>query len=145
MTAKEYLSQARLLDARINSKVEQVARLRAKITNGVQRFSDMPHGSGVTDWTETVAKVAALEDEINAEIDRLVDLKREIAGAIAAVPNATYRDLLENRYLTGWGWARIADEMHYGRTQIWEMHGRALNYIYTKTESPNTTEHPPVL
>ena len=42
MTAKEYLSQARNIDQRINDKVAPVSRLRDMATNVSVIISDMP-------------------------------------------------------------------------------------------------------
>ena len=42
MNAKEYLSQAMYIDQRINSKLEQVTRLRENVTNCTATLSDMP-------------------------------------------------------------------------------------------------------
>ena len=46
MTTKEYLSQAYRIDQRINSKLEQVASLRALATKATSTISDnLPSGS----------------------------------------------------------------------------------------------------
>ena len=42
MNAKEYLSQVMYIDQRINSKLEQVTRLRENVTNCTATLSDMP-------------------------------------------------------------------------------------------------------
>lgn len=42
MTAKEYLGQARFLDMRINSKIQQVASLNELATKCTATISDMP-------------------------------------------------------------------------------------------------------
>ena len=42
MTAKEYLGQARFLDTRIDSKIQQVSRLRDLATKCTSTLSDMP-------------------------------------------------------------------------------------------------------
>lgn len=143
MTPKQYLSRARTLDGEINSKLEQIARLKAQLTRCTQAFSGTP-GGGPHDWTDTVARIVGLEAEINADINRLIDLKQEIKAAIEAVDNPTYRQLLELRYLCGMSWQRIADEMHYDRKSVWRIHGRALNAIELP-ESCHTMPHSPVL
>lgn len=54
-----------------------------------------PHDK-VGDLTE---KILTLEAEINADIDQLVDLQREIKRRIAELPNPVHRDILEKRYI----------------------------------------------
>lgn len=48
---------------------------------------------------DVIIKIVDMESEINADIDRLVDLKKEIAGVIHRVSNLEYQTLLELRYL----------------------------------------------
>lgn len=135
MTARDYLSQARVLDQAINARLERIVRLRALVSGRAARTDGMPRGSagsaGSTffDWTDTVVKIDEMERALDRDIDRLIDLKREIAEAIAAVPDMRYRTLLEYRYLCGWSWARIARAMHYGEDWVRHAHGWALKQV----------------
>lgn len=44
-------------------------------------------------------KIIDLEDGLKKDIEKLVDLKKEIMGVIHTVPNVEYQMLLEKRYL----------------------------------------------
>ena len=92
MTAKEYLSQAYRIDQRINSKLEQVSSLRELSTKATATFSDVPPSGtrNVHRLEDVILKIVSLEEEINHEIDRLVDLKREIHTVIGEVRNPEY-------------------------------------------------------
>ena len=81
MTAKDYLSQAKYLDTRINSKIRQVADLNDLATKATTTLTGMPHNPnhGRSTMADCVAKIVDLQAEINADIDALVDLKRDIA------------------------------------------------------------------
>ena len=135
MTARDYLSQARQLDAAIDARLERIARLRALVSGRAARTDGMPRGGGAGsagsafDWTETVIKIDEMERALDRDIDRLIDLKREIAEVIAAVPDMRYRTLLEYRYLCGWGLPRIARAMHYSEDRVRHIHGRALQMV----------------
>lgn len=129
MTAKDYLSQARVLDQAINARLERIARLRALVSGRAARTDGMPRGGAGVDWTETIIKIDEMERALDRDIDRLIDLKREIAEAIAAVPDMRYRTLLEYRYLCGWGWRRIARTMNYSEDWTRHAHGRALQMV----------------
>ena len=109
MTAKEYLSQARYLDMRINSKLDQIESLHALATRCTSAISGMPHSPnhGGSPMADAICKIIDLESEINADIDRLVDLKREIVGVIKSVNNIEYQTLLEKRYLCFMHWEQI--------------------------------------
>ena len=128
MTAKEYLAQAFRLDQRINSKLEQVSRLRSmamKATGSFQaeRISGTKQHSPME---SSLVKVIDLEYEINDDIDRLVDLKREIANLIDRIGDPSYRLLLEMRYLGGNTWEDISIRMGYDLRWVYRLHGKAL-------------------
>ena len=131
MTAKEYLSQARFLDNRINSKIQQVSSLNELATKCTSTISDMPHSpnKGNSTMADAVCKIIDLQEEINKDIDRLVDLKREIMGVIKAVPNVEYQTILEKRYLCFISWEQIAVDMNYSMQHIHRMHSSALKEI----------------
>ena len=87
MKAKEYLSQAYRLDQRIDAKIEQVMSLRNLAAKATSTLSDaMPSGTrNVHRMEDIIIKIIDFENEINADIDRLVDLKREIMRVIKAL------------------------------------------------------------
>ncbi len=128
MTAKEYLSQARYLDMRINSKIQQVASLNDLATKATSALTGMPHSPNHATSTmeEAIAKIIDLQSEINNDIDRLVDLKRDISGIIKAVGNTEYQTLLEKRYLCFLSWEQIAVDMKYDLRYLHKLHSRAL-------------------
>jgi len=87
MNAKDNLSQAFRLEQRINSKVEEVASLRKLVTKATasihaERVSGTKQHNPIE---KVIVKMIDLEYEIDADIDRLVDLKREIIGVINSV------------------------------------------------------------
>ena len=63
MNAKEYLSQVMHIDQRINSKLEQVTRLRENATNCTAALSDMPRpdSPNIQRIEETICKIVDLE------------------------------------------------------------------------------------
>ena len=136
MTAKEYLSQARFLDDRINSKIQQISSLNELATKCTATISDMPHSpnSGGSTMADAVCKIVDLQEEINKDIDRLVDLKREIMGVIKAAPNVEYQTILEKRYLCFISWEQIAVDMNYSMQHIHRMHSSALKEIVVPKE-----------
>ena len=137
MTAKEYLGQAYRLDQRINSKLEQVLSLRELTTKATATMSDMPGGGSrnVYKMQDIIGKIVDLENEINADIDQLVDLKREMVAVIKAVESPEYQTLLELRYLCFKTWEQIAVDMGYSLAYTFELHKKALKTV----KIPRTT------
>jgi hypothetical protein len=128
MTAKQYLSQAYRIDQRINSKLEQIVSLRALAAKATSTLSDTPPSGtrNVHSMEDTIAKMVDLENEINADINTLVDLKREFVFIIKKISNPEYQTLLELRYLCFKTWEQIAVEMGYDLRYIHKLHGKAL-------------------
>ena len=131
MNAKEYLSQVMYIDQRINSKLEQVTRLRENVTNCTATLSDMPRPDSPNKqrMEETICKIVDLEREINADIDRLVDLKAEARKAINAVSDPVQQLILELRYLCYKPWLEIAETIGYSEATVYRLHGEASKNI----------------
>ena len=78
---------------------------------------------------DAVCKIVDLQNEINRDIDRLVDLKRELVAAIKAVENTEYQTLLEKRYLCFQTWEQIAVDMGYNVRHLYRVHEEALEKV----------------
>ena len=131
MTAKEYLGQAYRLDQHINSKLQQIEVLnsltqRVTVAYGGEVVS---HTRNVTSMQDTIDRLMEAEKELNQEIDRLVDLKAQIAQTINQVHNDSYRLILEKRYLCFQSWAQIGADLHYTRRWLLTMHDRAVDVV----------------
>mgnify|MGYP001428356928 FL=1 len=131
MTTKEYLGQAYRLDQRINSKLEQIASLNELATKCTGALTGMPRNPnrGTSTMADAVAKIVDLQAEINRDIDRLVDLKREMVRLIKAVDNTEYQTLLELRYLCFKTWEQIAVDMGYNVRHVYRLHDEAVENI----------------
>jgi len=131
MTAKEYLGQAYRLDQRINSKLEQVASLNDLATRVTTTLTGMPkhHNPSGSTMADTVGKIVDLQADINRDIDRLIDLKRNIVSSIRTVGNTEYQTLLEKRFLCFETWEQIAVDMGYSIQHIYRMRDKAIDGI----------------
>lgn len=131
MNAKEYLSQAFHIDQRIDSKLAQLAKLRASATKCTATLSDMPRSDSPNQQQLeiVVCKIVDLERDINADIDRLVDLKAEARRVISAISDPDQQLVLELRYLCYKEWLEIAEALGYSEAWIYKLHGRALKNV----------------
>ena len=134
MKAKEYLSQAYRLDQRIDAKIEQVMSLRNLAAKATSTLSEIaPSGTrNVHRMEDIVIKIIDFENEINADIDNLVALKREIMAAIRSIHDPDYCTVLELRYLCFKPWEQIAVEMSYGIDNVYKLHRMALKMLETQ-------------
>ena len=78
---------------------------------------------------DVIAKIVDMKAEVNAEIDRLVDLKRDIMEVVNAVDDPELQTLLELRYLCFKDWPDIAFEMHCSESNVYKVHSRALQAV----------------
>lgn len=133
MTSQEkikWLSRCKDIDRKIQSKCDEVSVWMSRATKITSTISDMPKGGQQENKTETtVEKIMQIDAEINREIDELVKIKAEVRSAISAVPNSTYREVLERRYIRGQKWEQIAVEMAYEYHYVCRLHGKALEML----------------
>ena len=128
MNAKTYLSQAIILDQKINSQLEQLEHFKAlsqKITTSY-RSEKVTSSKDKSPMESAIIKLAMAEEKINMMIDSFVDLKDEISRDIEKLGNHEYKMLLELRYLCFNSWDEIARKMHYMSSYIQKLHSRAL-------------------
>ncbi len=131
MNALVYLQQAYMLDQQIQTKLHQISSLRS-LAETMQSYTGnepVKHTRNVTALEDSVIKIMEQERELNEEIDRLVDLKKEILDVISEVKDMNYRLVLEKRHLCFESWPRIGEEM--GHTDRWaqQKHVAALRVV----------------
>lgn len=132
MTAKEYLGQVSGIRVEIGALEEKIMRIRARLETGrLSSLTGMPRGGQGVDWADVVSQLTELEEQLKERVRCLTALEKEIMDTIASVPDPTCRAILEYRYLNGWEWHRIARRMHYSRSQLWNLHKAALEFILT--------------
>lgn len=136
MTAKEYLKQAYRLDQKINSDIAEAQMLRQMASSvGSSGFEEHHNPNRPTEapFVRCLEKVWKLEQKINVEIDRLVDLKEQIRTVIDKVENADEQMVLRYRYIHNWTWERIGNELYADERTIRRWHESALQHV----EVPN--------
>lgn len=140
MTAKQYLRQAYRLNDLINSDLAELEQLKVLSTSvSSPNLSGMP-GSGTrkqeAPFVNAVMKIIELEKVIDAEIDRFVDLKKEIRDVINKVPDNSQKLVLKLRYIQFLKWESVASEMDLSLKQVHRIHNEALKNVklpYTET------------
>lgn len=129
--AKKYLSQAFGLNQRIESKLGQIEELHDLANKATVTYSDMPKNpnKGHSRMEDCICKIIDLESEINQDMIKLVELKKDIIGRIKAVESTEFQTVLELRYLSYMRWEEIAIELGYGIDNVFRLHRNALDEI----------------
>lgn len=130
MTAKEYLQQLERADVIIEQKMKEQADLEelSKCVRAIDYCKDRVSSSGTGDapFVNPVLKIVMLEQEINAEIDKYVDLKRKITGEIQSLQDPQFIKVLFKRYVEYKGFDKIAVELECSERNVYTIHGQAL-------------------
>ena len=131
MTTKEFLNQAYRIDQRINSKLEQIISLHELATKATSTLSYVPV-SGTKSQSrmeDVITKIVDLETEINKDIEKLVEIKKNIVSTIKKIQNPELQTLLELRYICFRTWEQIALEMGYSIQNAYKLHDRAIKIL----------------
>lgn len=127
---KEYLWRYR--DAlRSQQAIErEIEQLRLdKMCPAALQQDGMPHGSGCSDLSSYAAKVDELMRELKEQMEKKIDIRREITQKIDAMPNKAESLLLRYRYIHLLSWEEVAAKMCYGYRNVIKLHGKALRHI----------------
>lgn len=127
---KEYLWKYR--DAlRSQQAIEkEIEELRLnKMYPGSLQQDGMPHGNGCGDLSSYAAKVDELMRELKEQMEKKIDIRREITRKIDAMPNETESLLLRYRYIHLLKWEEVALKMEYSWRNVMKLHGKALEHF----------------
>lgn len=132
---KAWLLQYRSLDRQIDRLEKEKNEWIERATKMSAPSDGMPHGSGVSDTVGfAVSKATDLAAEIDREIDKLADLRREIEAAIRTVDDRVLYELLEYRYLDCMRWEEVAEAMSRDIRWIFRLHRKALSKLTIKSQ-----------
>lgn len=129
------------MEHKLQRILEELEQWKSKAQKVTRAFDGVPGGGGGDLLPQCVGKIMELEEELSAQIDRMVDKRREIEGAIAAVPNPQQQEVLSLRYIEGLSWEDIAERLKYDVRHIRRIHGRALQAMQLPV-SKNVLECP---
>ena len=128
-TKKEYLQSYRyavIAETQIKEEIDQL-RMDKMFPGLVQ--DGMPHGSGGSDLSAYAAKLDELLIELKDQMDKRIQLRREIVKKIEAMDSETEKAVLRYRYIHMLKWEEIAVKMLYGYRNVLKVHGRALEHF----------------
>ena len=130
MKAKEYLNQIERMDAKINTRLEEVERLHtlATKTTAVLGGERVQSSGSQQKMADCVTRIVDLKREINAEIDRFVNYKQNALKIMDKYCDPDCINLLYYRYFQYRSWEQIAVDLNC--TYKWVcggLHQRALS------------------
>ena len=130
MTAKEYLNQARHLDALINCRLREIDYWK-ELSSSVSgmRFDGMPHSPNrptEAPFVRCLEKIDEIQRSVEDKIAYLVRLKEEINTAIDKLESRDEQLVLRYRYLDDCTWEEISRMLNVSLRTVHRIHGSAL-------------------
>lgn len=130
MTAKEYLNQARHLDALINCRLREIDYWK-ELSSSVSgmRFDGMPHSPNrptEAPFVRCLEKIDEIQRSVEEKIAYLVRLKEEINTAIDKLESRDEQLVLRYRYLDDCTWEEISRMLNVSLRTVYRIHGSAL-------------------
>lgn len=148
---KEKLMEYRETEKEIDSQIERLERLQAKMYGvGSPQLSDMPKPTGVAG--DRISGLIAQKDELESKIRKMIndhtDQRNRIESLVCKLRKADQKTVIRMRYLDGEKWCDISEvlfssrddyegkEDNYLRT-VGNIHGRALLNIAKLIDKEN--------
>ncbi len=134
MTAKEYLRQIGVLNAKICRRQKQVEELKelAMSTGSVIGGDKVQSSPSDDKMSRAVVRWVDMQGEVTETIDELVRTKDRIIYEIHQLDDERYIRILEMRYIDQYTFEQIAAKMHMDIRHIFRLHGYALQEFTRK-------------
>ena len=128
--ARDYMRTYRSMEYSIESRMEQLRRMRARLYGLTKELTDMPRGGSQADWTDLSAQCIEMEKDLADEIRLMRARQAEIRNAIALLPNERWQSVLNLRYIAGYGWDTVAMKMGLDSKYVIQLNREALGKIH---------------
>lgn len=132
MTAKEYLNQARHLDALIHCRLREIDYWR-DLSSSVSgsRFEEHLNPNRPTEapFVRCLEKIDEIQRCVEEKVAYLVELKEEINAAIDKLEDRDEQLLLRYRYLDNFTWEEISHMLNVSLRSVHRIHSMALQHF----------------
>ena len=132
MTAKEYLNQARHLDALIHCRLREIdywRDLSSSVSGSSFEEHHNPNRPTEAPFVRCLEKIDEIQRNVEEKVAYLICLKEEINKAIDKLENRDEQLLLRYRYLDNCTWEEIAAMLNVSIRSVHRIHGMALQHF----------------
>lgn len=132
MKAINYLKKIEMMDARINTRLQEIESLQALATKttAVLGSEKVQSTGSQSQMSDCVDRIVDMKEQLNADIDKFIDYKNEVFKLMDAHCTPDCVILLYAKYFRYKDWDAIAKEMEF--TYKWVsggLHQRALSQV----------------
>lgn len=125
---KEFLHKGILINKLITAyvyEVDSLKKLRQNIASS--RFFEIVEGNTKNNKIKEInSKIITLENIINEDIDKLIDVKNEIRKFINNINDEELLSILSLKYISFNTFEQIAEILHFSERQIYRLHKKAI-------------------
>lgn len=129
MTAKDYLNQARHLDALINCRLREIDYWR-DLSSGISGSNCHPHYNPnkptEAPFVRCIEKIDAIQRDVEEKVAQLIALREQINSRIDRLENHEEQLVLRYRYMDNFTWEEIERMMNVSERTVFRIHGNAL-------------------
>ena len=141
--AKVFLMRYRALCGRVDALQRAIDEAMQRAMNTSITLKEIKVLSSPAEHDPMARDVATAVDAceiLYTEKEKAQDALREILSAIDCLKDERQKELLTRRYINGSGFEDIMIAMHYEKTQMYVIHGRALVEVNKWLERRNKSE-----
>ena len=128
MTAKEYLWHVRDAEQELRQLEMEYKQARDDMLHlkAIEYDKERVSTSRIGDLSDAIAALEQYAEDVNAQWERLIGLRKAAKVLIDRVPDGRYRAILLGRYLYGQSWEQVAVGLGYTYRHVLWMHSKAL-------------------
>lgn len=129
MTPKEYLNQARHLDALINCRLREIdywRDLSTSVAGSSFEEHHNPNRPADAPFVRCLEKIDAIQRDVEEKVTHLVSLREDINARIDMLASHEEQMVLRYRYLDNCTWEEIAAMVNVSLRTVHRIHGSAL-------------------
>ena len=129
MTPKEYLNQARHLDALISCRLREIdywRDLSTSVAGSSFEEHHNPNRPADAPFVRCLEKIDAIQRDVEEKVTHLVSLREDINTRIDMLASHEEQMVLRYRYLDNCTWEEIAAMVNVSLRTVHRIHGSAL-------------------
>lgn len=127
---KRKLRQHRVIYMLIDSNLKELKMLENLAERTTPKYSLVPGGgSNASKVENAIVKKIALEEEIQQDNIRLVQIANEIRGYLDLLDDYYPKLILYKRYLLNEKWNKIIDDVSFGERTVFRFYNEGLDEI----------------
>ncbi len=132
MTPKEYLNQAKHLDALINCRLREIdywRDLETSVAGCNFEEHNNPNRPTEAPFVKCIMKIDEIQRDVEKKVAHLIALRDEINSRIDMLESYEEQMVLRYRYIDNCTWEEIEHMMNVSERTVFRIHGSALAHF----------------